>query len=319
MSEGELHEKLIAMAERLRPQLADEASAISIIKDLINSPGVITVGIYPDADSPSGYGELYIKGGEIISNQLWAASAAGANNMVSLNRFSAIPCSDENYAKWLQMTFGDGATYPLEVLTDPLKRSAASVLKVGGGRGFVVEGKQNRLVITAAHCLPSLPPAMPAAYTEEKTFPRLLGPLGGGPSVAAECLFVDPVADIAILGQADYEFEEENCGAYQNLVEACEPIMVDVCRHEDRLFLLSLDNDWHECMARHSGGGVWFSEAGNGICAGMSGSPAINTDGKAVALVSVAEGMKGTRGGPNPNLAAHLPGWALTELMNAKD
>jgi hypothetical protein len=34
----------------------------------------------------------------------------------------------------------------------------AAVLTVGEGRGFVVETDKQRLVITAAHCLPYFPP-----------------------------------------------------------------------------------------------------------------------------------------------------------------
>jgi len=40
-------------------------------------------------------------------------------------------------------------------------------------------------------------------YVEETTYKRLLGPLGGKRTVWAECRFVDPIADIAVLGQPD--------------------------------------------------------------------------------------------------------------------
>ena len=39
---------------------------------------------------------------------------------------------------------------------------ATGVMTAGSGRGFVVEGAGERLVITAAHCLPFLPPAPPS-------------------------------------------------------------------------------------------------------------------------------------------------------------
>ena len=41
-----------------------------------------------------------------------------------------------------------------------IERLKSGVITVGHGRGFVVEGAGERLVITAAHCLPSLPPAL---------------------------------------------------------------------------------------------------------------------------------------------------------------
>jgi hypothetical protein len=80
----------------------------------------------------------------------------------------------------------------------------ASVLTVGAGRGFVVESGANRYVLTAAHCMVSsikedLPPCIAAAGAEELTYPKLLSPLGGDPWVWAQCLFVDPTADIGRL------------------------------------------------------------------------------------------------------------------------
>jgi hypothetical protein len=83
-----------------------------------------------------------------------------------------------------------------------------AVITVGDGRGFVVEGeRETRLIITAAHCLPSFPLCHGASYLEERTYQALLGPLGEKPTVWTECLFVDPIADIAVLGQPDNQDE----------------------------------------------------------------------------------------------------------------
>ena len=70
----------------------------------------------------------------------------------------------------------------------------AGVITAGSGRGFVVEGAGERLVITAAHCVAAdgrqLPPAHPFSYTKERLYQRLLGPLGKAkPKVWAMCLF----------------------------------------------------------------------------------------------------------------------------------
>src|SRR5262245_44910083 len=83
---------------------------------------------------------------------------------------------------------------------------AGAVIRVGHGRGFVVKsprGVHERLVITAAHCLPRFIAAQPARYEEERTYRKLLAPLGARPSIAAACAFVDPVADIAVLDRAN--------------------------------------------------------------------------------------------------------------------
>src|SRR4051794_12052161 len=92
-----------------------------------------------------------------------------------------------------------------------------SILRVGGGRGFVIDKDGARFVITAAHCLTvpvtvygdtaskgaTLPPAHGGSFSAERTYPRLLGPLAAKPLIPAECLFVDPVADLAVLGSVD--------------------------------------------------------------------------------------------------------------------
>jgi hypothetical protein len=88
----------------------------------------------------------------------------------------------------------------------PSKSIDVRCLKVG--EGFVVKRRTrgDRIMITAAHCLPHLPLAHPASFTEERTYQRLLGPLDVKPMVWAECLFADPVADIAVLGVPDEQY-----------------------------------------------------------------------------------------------------------------
>jgi len=85
-----------------------------------------------------------------------------------------------------------------------LKRA---VPRVGDGRGFVVSsrnsiGGHERIVIPAAHCLPSFPPCAPAADLEAYTYRDVLGPLNASPTVWAECVFVDPRADNRGVGAA---------------------------------------------------------------------------------------------------------------------
>jgi hypothetical protein len=95
-----------------------------------------------------------------------------------------------------------------------------SVVRVGDGRGFVVVAAANYdtcYVITAAHCLPQLPPPHLMSYLEERTYLKLIGPLGQEPQIAAECLFADPVADLAVLGEPDNQElseEQERYGAF---------------------------------------------------------------------------------------------------------
>lgn len=62
-----------------------------------------------------------------------------------------------------------------------------SVVRVGDGGGFIIANGDERIadggkgyVITAAHCLPSLPPPHLARYLHEETYRR---PLGSAPSL----------------------------------------------------------------------------------------------------------------------------------------
>ena len=84
-----------------------------------------------------------------------------------------------------------------------IERLKSGIITVGHGRGFVVEGAGERLVITAAHCLPSLPPAQSFFGPKERNYGPLLAPLGSEPRAWAVCRFVDPIADIAVLGSPD--------------------------------------------------------------------------------------------------------------------
>lgn len=92
-----------------------------------------------------------------------------------------------------------------------------SVIRIGDGLGFVIDHRGVRLVVTAAHCLPSMPPPIAASNLEERTYGNLLAPLGKKPRVWAECLFVNPVADIAVLGSPDTQDLFKEAAAYDAL------------------------------------------------------------------------------------------------------
>jgi hypothetical protein len=46
-----------------------------------------------------------------------------------------------------------------------------AVIAVGSGHGFVAQGTYDRFVITAAHCLPRLPPCNVGEYNKECLYP----------------------------------------------------------------------------------------------------------------------------------------------------
>ena len=233
-----------------------------------------------------------------------------------------------------------------------------AVVRVGKGRGFVVEGSGDfapeRYVVTAAHCLPQMPGPDPGREHVAYTYKDLLAPLGAEPSVWCECLFVDPIADITILGAPDYEVLSEQAGAYQELVAAAIPLAVaeppskaiednpstlppppetvpeghiryqappiapDI--PEYRAFLLSLNNRWFPCTLCDPGK-LWISNAAEDIEGGMSGSPIVTENGKAIGVACLSSGgddLHHREGGPNPCLMRNLPGWFLKMLANKR-
>ena len=192
-----------------------------------------------------------------------------------------------------------------------------AVIRVGDGRGFIVKDEEaarrwrwrrdERIVITAAHCLPFLPPCQSYAELEKRTYKALLGALGQNSTVWAECVFVDPVGDIAVLGPPENEAFSDECDAYQALVENITPLRIADVREESSAQLLSLDGEWFGCKVQHNGGPFWFTDAAKGILSGMSGSPILAEDGSAIGVVSVGGGVGEPHSEANPRLAYHLP------------
>ena len=140
-----------------------------------------------------------------------------------------------------------------------IERLKSGVITVGHGRGFVVEGAGERLVITAAHCLPSAPPALSGFGLEARTYGSLLAPRGEEPRAWAVCRFVDPIADIAVLGSPDNPYADD----YKALMATATALSFgDSVRHPVNFWaparLLSLDGRWFSCTIRHFGGPLWI-------------------------------------------------------------
>jgi hypothetical protein len=213
-----------------------------------------------------------------------------------------------------------------------------SVVKVGHGRGFIIaDGDRNiaeggkSYVVTAAHCLPSLPPPHLARYLEEATYPRLIGPLGMEPHVTAACVFVDQMADIAVLGPPDDQALSNEHTQYEAFLSALPPFDLAVPLPRGRLRMpaldaddppawrrlgevsfpgrvLSLDGQWLDCNVRRLGG-PFSIEPETLVKSGMSGSPLISMTSAALGVVSTSNWAA--------VLADGLPGWLLRALACA--
>ena len=220
-----------------------------------------------------------------------------------------------------------------------------AVVKVGYGRGFVMESKhrfpkdwlesihvgggpfkprafiRRRLVVTAAHCLPKLPPAHPGSPPRETTYP-LLGQLDiSDASVMAECLFADPVADVAVLGMPDGQTFVDADTAFEELVDAATVLRMGHIAQSETGWLLSLDGHWTRCaveiVRNVYSSALWINDASGGIVGGMSGSPILLDDGSVVGIASTSGGPSKemhTEGGPQPQLTHCLPGELLRGL-----
>jgi hypothetical protein len=192
-----------------------------------------------------------------------------------------------------------------------------SFLAVPGGRGFLVEAPCGVVVITAAHCLPRLPPAHPASYVEERTYARFLGPLGSKPTVWAECLFVDPIADIAVLSEPDaQELSDEN-DAYHVLIDDRPTLPITkATREPSPAWLFTLAGQWITCTVTLNRFGNALSLDGapkEATWPGTSGSPILSSDGRVVGIISCGETSQMPL---NPALAGCLPSWLLVDSID---
>lgn len=201
-------------------------------------------------------------------------------------------------------------------------RVAKAIVKVGDGRGFIIQHRvelprfkgrryfrDHRLIVTAAHCLPYLPPCCGASYGHERTYMDLVGPLDGGKGkIWAECLFVDPVADIALLGGPDGEELFDQARAYEELTDGGSALQMGKAPRRCQGYLLSLDGKWIRCIVKHHGGPLWIEALSGPIEGGMSGSPILIDNATAIGVVCLGGGEPE---GPNPRLEHNLPGWLL--------
>lgn len=191
-----------------------------------------------------------------------------------------------------------------------------AIVKVGDGRGFIVEGSTERFVITAGHCLPTFPPCASITHVHERIYRSILGRLGETPTIWAQCLFVDPIADIALLGCPDDQVFPQHANVFESWVDGAVPLRATDPLPENvdsrvtlPATLLSLEGKWFGCTIEGFGEGpLWILEPeSESIQGGMSGSPILDQGGAAVGIVV-------TNCGPHPCLGRDLPAWLWRQL-----
>ena len=141
----------------------------------------------------------------------------------------------------------------------------------------------------------------------------MLGPLGEKPTVWAECLFADPISDLAILGPPDDQELSEQCEAYEAFLESLTPLPIAEAGEAGEAFFLSLENQWFSGhFDRIHGGSMCLSKLEGAIRLGMSGSPILNARGEAIGVVNLTDNKPGSESYVwQTPLFRNLPGWML--------
>lgn len=123
---------------------------------------------------------------------------------------------------------------------------------------------------------------------------------------------MDPVADLAVLGQPDGQaFNEDVDTAWDEFIEDVEALKLDTAQ-PTRGWMLSLAGQWVPCTTQATGyGGLRVKAPVGRIAGGMSGSPILSDKGRAVRVVTIGSGW------PEPHLPSALPQWLAQQLTAA--
>ena len=87
----------------------------------------------------------------------------------------------------------------------------------------------------------------------------------------AECQFVDPIADIAVLGSVDGQELYDEAAAYDDLTDEIDPLPIADAPEKGSAWLLSLGGQWLQCETWRSFGPFSIKNAAAPIRGGMSG------------------------------------------------
>jgi len=144
---------------------------------------------------------------------------------------------------------------------------------------------------------------------QERTYADLLGTLDGNKTtVYAECLFADPVADIAVLGAPDDQALYEEAEAFDALIDNVPGLRIS-SNLTDNGWVLTLDREWVR-IPLHVHSSLFGTSLSIGFTKpGMSGSPILNNVGRAVGVIAIGNGTE--KQGPQPILSRNLPIWVL--------
>ena len=181
-----------------------------------------------------------------------------------------------------------------------------AIVAVGTGYGCVVQGADDRFVVTAAHCLPQLPPCSIDTVDRKSWYPALLGPLGGQKTVTAACCFVDPISDVAVLGVPNSIDAPEEYEQYLQLTIAAAPLSIAVPPPASLVWIPSPEGDWLSHVAMSAASEKLVMLGLERILVEMSGVPIVLDDGTAVGVLC-PDPERGFVGGVHPALVGSIP------------
>ena len=189
----------------------------------------------------------------------------------------------------------------------------ATVTTEGPGQGFIVQGG---LIITAAHCVGGGEKRIGPGNKPRQQFVAF-----DGTKLAVELLYFEECYDIAIFGVASVNDSKSSTAkkTFEEFIEYVHPVDVamDWDDREVPIKVFSHEGKWLDGTAERferNDAIVWVT-SNQHIVPGTSGSPILNRDNQAIAIVSVFSDSVKESIGPQPILSRCLPRYFLDQMI----
>ena len=114
-----------------------------------------------------------------------------------------------------------------------------------------------------------------------------------------------------MLGGPDDQELYNQCEAYEEFVESLTPFVIADAEKEGEALLLSLDNQWFSARYQRINLRPLWVKPSQPVLRGMSGSPILNGNGAAIAIVNASSNVGLEFGDPQTVLCRNLPAWLL--------